>query len=274
MSAVQKKSVKKGSIALYAVLLLVAVVVMYMLRGYAKPQVAKIEDEKGELVVAVEYAPMFLYTYDDTLGGFSYDLLNLIAAQKGIKFNFQPMVTLSSSLDKLKAGDYRMVCAEFPVTKEHKQDYLFTTPIYLDRQVLVQMKNGEGHIAVKSQLDLANDTVWVVNGSSSELRLENLSSEIGDTIYVMTEKNYGAEQLFLRVVSGEIKQAVMNERVAQELSKKYPNVDITTGISMTQFQSWILNKNDSAFCDSINSWIDAVKHTQEYTNLYNRYFSE
>ena len=128
MSAVQKKSVKKGSIALYAVLLLVAVVVMYMLRGYAKPQVAKIEDEKGELVVAVEYAPMFLYTYGDTLGGFSYDLLNLIAAQKGIKFNFQPMVTLSSSLDKLKAGDYRMVCAEFPVTKEHKQDYLFTTP--------------------------------------------------------------------------------------------------------------------------------------------------
>lgn len=274
MSAVQKKSVKKGSIALYAVLLLVAVVVMYMLRGYAKPQVAKIEDEKGELVVAVEYAPMFLYTYGDTLGGFSYDLLNLIAAQKGIKFNFQPMVTLSSSLDKLKAGDYRMVCAEFPVTKEHKQDYLFTTPIYLDRQVLVQMKNGEGRIAVKSQLDLANDTVWVVNGSSSELRLENLSSEIGDTIYVMTEKNYGAEQLFLRVVSGEIKQAVMNERIAQELSKKYPNVDITTGISMTQFQSWILNKNDSAFCDSINSWIDAVKHTQEYTNLYNRYFSE
>ena len=274
MSAVQKKSVKKGSIALYAVLLLVAVVVMYMLRGYAKPQVAKIEDEKGELVVAVEYAPMFLYTYGDTLGGFSYDLLNLIAAQKGIKFNFQPMVTLSSSLDKLKAGDYRMVCAEFPVTKEHKQDYLFTTPIYLDRQVLVQMKNGEGHIAVKSQLDLAKDTVWVVNGSSSELRLENLSSEIGDTIYVMTEKNYGAEQLFLRVVSGEIKQAVMNERIAQELSKKYPNVDITTGISMTQFQSWILNKNDSAFCDSINSWIDAVKHTQEYTNLYNRYFPE
>lgn len=274
MSAVQKKSVKKGSIALYAVLLLVAVVVMYMLRGYAKPQVAKIEDKKGELVVAVEYAPMFLYTYGDTLGGFSYDLLNLIAAQKGIKFNFQPMVTLSSSLDKLQAGDYRMVCAEFPVTKEHKQDYLFTTPIYLDRQVLVQMKNGEGHIAVKSQLDLANDTVWVVNGSSSELRLENLSSEIGDTIYVMTEKNYGAEQLFLRVVSGEIKQAVMNERIAQELSKKYPNVDITTGISMTQFQSWILNKNDSAFCDSINSWIDAVKHTQEYTNLYNRYFSE
>ena len=274
MSAVQKKSVKKGSIALYAVLLLVAVVVMYMLRGYAKPQVAKIEDKKGELVVAVEYAPMFLYTYGDTLGGFSYDLLNLIAAQKGIKFNFQPMVTLSSSLDKLKAGDYRMVCAEFPVTKEHKQDYLFTTPIYLDRQVLVQMKNGEGHIAVKSQLDLANDTVWVVNGSSSELRLENLSSEIGDTIYVMTEKNYGAEQLFLRVVSGEIKQAVMNERVAQELSKKYPNVDITTGISMIQFQSWILNKNDSAFCDSINSWIDAVKHTQEYTNLYNRYFPE
>ena len=273
MSPVQRKKVKRGSIALYALLLIVAIVMMIVLRGYVKHEEVK-TDDSNDIVVAIEYAPMFLYTYDDTLGGFSYELLQLVAKQGGVQLKFQPMVTLSSSLDKLKAGDYRIVCAEFPVTKEHKQEYLFTNPIYLDRQVLVQAKNGEGEIAIKSQLDLAKDSVWVVNGSSSELRLKNLSNEIGDTIYVVTEKNYGTEQLFMRVVSGEIKQAVMNERIATELAKNYSNIDISMGISLTQFQSWILNKNDSAFCDSINSWIDAVKHTQEYTNLYNRYFSE
>ena len=140
--------------------------------------------------------------------------------------------------------------------------------------MLVQRKDSVGGIVVESQLDLAQDTVWVIDGSSAELRLKNLSHEIGNTIYVKTETSYGAEQLFLRVASGEIKNAVMNERIAMELAKKYPNVDISTGISFTQFQSWILNKNDSVFCDSINKWLDAVKLTPEYATLYNRYFPE
>lgn len=273
MSPVQRKKVKRGSIALYALLLIVAIVMMIVLRGYVKHDEVK-TDDSNDIVVAIEYAPMFLYTYDDTLGGFSYELLQLVAKQGGVQLKFQPMVTLSSSLDKLKAGDYRIVCAEFPVTKEHKQDFLFTNPIYLDRQVLVQRIDSMGNKNINSQLDLAHDTVWVVKGSSAELRIKNLSHEIGDTIYVKTENSYGAEQLFMRVSSGEIKQAVMNERVASELAKKTSTVDISMGISLTQFQSWVLNKEDSTFCDSVNVWIDAVKHTQEYTNLYNRYFSE
>ena len=273
MSPMQRKNVKKGSVVLYAILLVVAIVVMVILRGFSK-QDTKCVNDNNEIVVAIEYAPMFLYTYDDTLGGFSYDLLQLVAKHGGVKLKFQPMVTLSTALDKLKEGEYKMVCAEFPVTKEHKQDFLFSNPIYLDRQVLVQRVDSVGNKNINSQLDLAHDTVWVVKGSSAELRIKNLSHEIGDTIYVKTENSYGAEQLFMRVSSGEIKQAVMNERVASELAKKTSTVDISMGISLTQFQSWVLNKEDSTFCDSVNVWIDAVKHTQEYTNLYNRYFSE
>ena len=273
MSAMERKTVKKGSIALYLALLLIAIIAMIALRNFDKIVSTPDKPQRDSMVVAIEYSPLSLYTYSDTLGGFSYDLLRMVAQKAGINLKYQPMVTLTSSLNKLKSGEYRMVCAEFPVIKENKDDYLFTTPINVDRQVLVQRIQPDSTIAVKSLLDLAHDTVWVVDGSSIASRLLNLSHEIGDTIYINADKEYGTEQLFLRVATGEIKQAVMNERVAKKMATLYPNVDISTSISFTQFQSWILQREDSTFCNSINSWLEAVKLTPEYKSLYDRYFS-
>ena len=270
----ERKSVKKGSLALYAILLVVAIVAMIILKNYGKLFGNDNDEKSSELIVAIEYSPLSFYTYNDTLGGFSYDLLRLVAQKSGIDLKFQPMVTLSSALKKLKEGDYKMVCAEFPVVKENKEEYLFTNPVYIDRQVLVQRILPDSTLAVKSLLDLAHDTVWVVEGSSIGTRLINLSHEIGDTIYVFTEKEYGTEQLFLRVATGEIKQAVMNEQIAKKLAPLYPNVNVDTKVSFSQFQSWILNREDTTFCDSINVWLEAVKRTPEYKKLYKRYFEE
>lgn len=267
------KGVKKGSLVLYAVLLVATIAIMLVLKNYDKLFGDKQHGVSPHLIVAIEYSPLSFYTYDDTLGGYSYDLLRLVAKKAGVEFKYQPMVTLSSSLDKLKKGEFKMVCAEFPVIKENKDDYLFSNPIYVDRQVLVQRVLPDSTIAVKSLLDLAHDTVWVVNGSSIEARLRNLSHEIGDTIYILTDKDYGTEQLFLRVATGEIKQAVMNERIAKTMAANYPDVDVSTNVSFTQFQSWIIHREDSVFCDSINSWLEAVKLTPEYKELQNRYFN-
>lgn len=272
MAAQNRHKVKKGSMALYTFLLLFAVVAMILLKNCDRFAEEQEPDTEG-MVVAIEYSPLSFYTYDDTLGGFSYDLLRLIEKHANVKFKFQPMVNLSSSLELLNDGKYKMVCAEMPVTKDNKQEYTFTEPIYIDRQVLVQLKDGNGEIAVKSQLELAGDTVWLVKDSSMQTRLANLSHEIGDTIYVRTEDEYGSEQLFLMVASGDVKLAVMNERVAQKMAEKYPNVDYSTGISFSQFHSWVLRRGDESFCDSVNAWLKELQTTPEYKSLYRRYFN-
>ena len=270
----KQKGVKKGSLALYVLLLVVSIAVMIVLKNFDKIYGSDDAKDNKEVIVAIEYSPLSFYTYDDTLGGYSYDLLRLIAKHGGMALNFQPMVTLASSLDKLKKGEYRIVCAEFPVMKENKDEYLFTNPVYIDRQVLVQRMPDDSTQLVKSLLDLAHDTVWVVEGSSIYTRMMNLSHEIGDTIYVQTDKEYGSEQLFLRVVAGEIKQAVMNERIAKKLAQLYPQVNVDTKVSFSQFQSWVLHREDSVFCDSVNAWLEAVKLTPEYEELNKRYFEE
>lgn len=85
------------------------------------------------------------------------------------------------------------------------------------------------------------------------------------------EPEYGAEQLFLMVATGEINNAVISERVARDLVKDYPGVDISTNISFTQFQSWIISEKRPSLGDSLNLWISDFKKTKEYDALMKRY---
>lgn len=222
--------------------------------------------------VAIEYSPLSLYMYDDTLGGFSHDLIRLIEKHEGIAVKMHPVVSLSESLKLLDDGIYDVVAAQIPATTDFKQRYLFTDSIYLDRQVLVQLKDSLGRCKVNSQLDIAGKTLHIVAGSPVATRIENFSREIGDTVRVLAEPNYGQEQLFLLVATGEIEYAVISSKVAKAMSAQYPMVDIGTSVSFNQFQSWVLRKGDNTLCDSLNHWLRDIRTTKEYKELVRRYF--
>ena len=66
---------------------------------------------------------------------------------------------------------------------------------------------------------------------------------------------------------GEIKQAVISEKVARAMVEEYPQVDVSTGISFNQFQSWVASNRRPELKDSLNKWIAEIKLTPEYTEL-------
>ena len=267
----------KSRLLLYLSLLIAVIGIMFALKKCSYTSVTQIQSHSGgdTIDVAIEYSPLSIYTYNDTLGGFNYDLLRMLATKHNLKLKFHPVVTFKDALQGIDDGRYDILAASLPVTSENKDKYLFSQPVYLDRQVLVQLKDSvTGECWVKNQLDLAGDTVWVVESSPIASRVSNLAREIGDTIYTMYEPLYGAEQLFLMTATGEIKYAIINERIAKELAVDYPNVDISTNISFTQFQSWILNKNNNQLSDSINSWLTKAKESSEYKQLEQRYLKQ
>lgn len=55
------------------------------------------------------------------------------------------------------------------------------------------------------------------------------------------------------------------------MAKDYPDVDISTDISFTQFQSWIVSNKRPEMRDSIDKWIKEIKLTPEYKELEKRY---
>ena len=268
-------NLKIGNIAVYVIMLCIAVLAMCGLHhcSLSADGDGKTVSSGGDTIdVAIEYSPLSFYTYNDTLGGFNYDLLKLLASKHGLTLKFHPVVSLSNALSHIEDNTYDILAAELPVTAEYKDKYELLEPVLLDKRVLVQLKDTlTGDVRVKSQLDLAHDSVWIVDGSSVKGRIDNLSREIGDTIYIKSDPEYGSEYLFIMTALGEIKQAVISERVAKAMADEYPQVDVSTGISFNQFQSWVASKRRPELKDSLNKWIKEIKLTPEYKDLEERY---
>ena len=268
----QQKPAKRGQTILYLALLALVVACMVALSMCDKPKDSPEAMHSGgdTLDIAIEYSPVTYYTYEDTLGGYNYDLLRIMSHNAGRPMKFHPIVTLEKALDGLETGRYDVVVAQFPMTAVDTSRLSFTQPIYIDQQVLVQRR---GRQAIHSQLDLAGDTVWVVKESPMIARIASLSREIGDTIYIHVEELYGPEQLMMMVAAGDIRYAVVNRSIARAMATKLPNLDRSVAISLSQFQSWMVAKQRQGLCDTLNQWHNEVKRdTATYLGLQRRYF--
>ena len=268
----RQQPARRGQMILYIALLAVVVGCMVALSLCDRPAVSPEELPSGgdTLDIAIEYSPVTYYTYDDTLGGYNYDLLRMISDSIGIPMKFHPIVTLEKALEGLENGRYDVLVAQFPMTARDTSRFAFTEPIYIDQQVLVQRR---GSNAIHSQLELAGDTVWVVKGSPMIGRIASLSREIGDTIYVHVDELYGPEQLMMMVSEGEIRYAVVNRSIARAMAARLPNLDRSVAISLSQFQSWMVSKDRPGLCDSLDRWHNQLKSdTASYHLLQKRYF--
>ena len=264
---------KKRQLFIYFFLLISVVAVMIFTRRIVNPRLEKIEyaPATGDTIdVAVIYGPLSYYMYDDTLGGINFDILQRFAADTHTPMKFHPVANLSETIGLVEAGKYDLFAS---VQSDYglKQRFLVTPSIFLDRLVLLQKKNEQGATKVNSVLDIGNDTIRVVQGSPAIGRLENLSEEIGQKINVEEIPGMTDEYLAMKVGAGEIPLAVVNENIAREMSKKYDNLSYDNPISFTQFQVWLINRNDSLLYNTINEWFESFRISPDYRLLIDKY---
>lgn len=274
----KRPEVKKrsGQLLSYVILLACVIALMVSLRTCSTPPAGtqkEVRPSGGDTIdVAISYSPMTLYRYADTLGGFSHDMLAQMAQTEGFVFKYHPVTSVEQSLKGLDEGLYDLVVCDIARTSDFSSRYAFTKDVYLDKQVLVQRVNREDSSAmIRNQLDLAGRHVLVEAMSPAFWRMRHLINEIGDTIYIDTDNRYTSEQLFLKVAVGEADLAVVNEIVARILSPDYPDVDISTGVSFTQFQSWMMRGDDKERLVCLDAAIDRYKQTAAYRQLCLRY---
>ena len=214
--------------------------------------------KEGILRIATEYNSISFYVDGDTVSGFHYELIEAFARDKGLKAEIIPLMSFEERLKGLAEGRFDVIAFGILATSELKDSLLLTTPIVLNKQVLVQRKATEesDSLYIHSQLDLAQRTLHVVKGSPSILRIQNLGNEIGDTIYIKEIEKYGPEQLISLVAHGDIDYAVCDESIARAVADSLPQIDINTAISFTQFYSWAVSKQSPVLLDSLNTWLD------------------
>ena len=236
----------KKLLILYAFLLIVAVVTMVQLwRLNQRPQETGPRDypeikEEGILRMITEYNQSGYFVSGDTVQGFQYELSQAIAKLSGLEVQTHLEMSLAKSFEELSDNKCDVIARNIPITSEMRENYLFTEPIVLNKQVLVQRtaEANNGQAPIRNQLDLAQKTLYIPKDSPALLRLQNLGHEIGDTIYVVEDELYSTEQLMIMVAKGDIDYAVCDQQIARMTQKKLPEVDILTDVSFTQLQSW------------------------------------
>lgn len=247
-----KKLEKKptGRILLYVVLLAVALGIMFSLKRCRQWHVSDSITQSDTLKVAMQYAPGSFYYENDSIKGRDYEALQ----QLGIPYKIFPITNPGEGLAGLKTGRYDLVIADLPQTSDSARNYIFTEPIYLDRQVLVQRIDSNGKLEITSPLQLGGKTVVVPEDSPMAARLRNLAHEIGDTIFI-SERHASTERLLTELAIGadSVNLTVANSTLAAEIAREYPDLNYSVPISLTQFQSWILLPSETALRDSINS---------------------
>lgn len=229
--------------------------------------------QSGTLRAVTEYNSLSYHAQEDTISGFHYELLQAFAKSKNLKVEITPEMSLTKRLEGMENGKYDILANNVLITSNRKDSIQYTRPILLSKQILVQRKAKDENDScyIHSLLDLGNKTVHLVKESPSFYRIQNLSNEIGDTIYIKEIDKYGPEQLIAMVANGDIDYTVCDESIARAVINNFPQIDIETAISFTQFYSWGVNKNNTILLDTLNAWIEEFKHTPEFNKLNKKY---
>lgn len=252
-----------------------AVAAMFMLKQCSSPTHTDRDMRAGgdTLNIAVEASPTGVDVAADTLCGFNHDLALAVGRVMKRPVRLTPYIGLQQALARLDAGRFDIIAASVPSIKGLKSRYLFTDPLHIDRQVIVRRRDSISAQRPFSAMDLAGDTVSVEAGSAAFQRLRHLQDELGDTIYIVEDSDYGAEQLIMMTATGDVRQCVVANEAALAIAPQYPQLEIVD-VSLNQFQAWLLRADSPALLAEVNSALDSLRRDGEFERIARKYFSK
>lgn len=216
--------------------------------------------------VAMLYSPLNYYIYDDTLGGYSYDLLREIARRESQPVNFVPVTSTADAMILLRQGKVDVI-ASLPVNASAGENVLFTDSVYTDRLVAIFTLPKDAQ-PYTSPFELARRNVHIDSETAAMLRLQNLQKEIGDTIYISRHDDLSGELIAMKVAAGEFGFGVINDKVAKDMQKKLPQLR-TMPLGFTQLQSW--GVADSTMLRRVNTLLRKAEAYPTTSTLRRRY---
>jgi len=155
---------------------------------------------RGELLLGTElqFAP-FEFLQDNKPVGYSIDLMNLVAADLGVKIHIQDL-PFASVLPGLDAKKYDMVEATSTITKARMERYYFTLPIMDATVALVKRK---GDTSVQKPADIAGKVVGGTKGSAQTKLLQDYVKTLPGGVQEIKEY-IGSPNAFADLQAGRI----------------------------------------------------------------------
>lgn len=227
------------------------------------------------------YGSLSYFIYRGEPMGYQYELLKNLCNSLNVELELIIEKDLSKCIDMLNNNEVDILAMGLTMTNKRRKQLLFTEPIIVSRQVLVQRKPDgwrkmatadeiESHM-LRSTLDLSGKTIYVEEGTVFEEQLNRLADEIAGHIEVVSDHRE-VEQLIATVASGEIDFTIADEHVALVNTRYYPSLDVATAVSFPQKIAWAVDVNQFALADTINAWVKTFNKELISRLLFNKYF--
>jgi membrane-bound lytic murein transglycosylase F len=237
--------------------------------------------KRGKLIAVTDFNSTNYFIYKGEPMGFNYELLKSFSDHIGIDLEIISENHLDNALEMVKTGKADLLAIGLTVDPSGNKDILLTEPVEDTRKVLVQRKPGNWRSLTAEALDkrlirnksgLVNKAIYLPAGSYPGWQLPAMVGKSQDSINFI-EVPYDSEQLIKHVAEGIIEFSVCNENVALVNARYYPDIDVSTPLSLPQSIAWGVRKSNSdTLLYELNRWITAYKKTGSYALLYAKYF--
>jgi membrane-bound lytic murein transglycosylase F len=238
--------------------------------------------QRGYINVLVDNNSISYFIYKGQPVGYEYELLNLLAKHLKVDLKIKVTSGMERAIDQLNTGEGDILAFPMTITKDRTRYVNFTKPHFNTYQVLVQRKPDNwrrmevddiNDQLIRNPVDLIGKEVYVLPATSFELRLKNLSEEIGGDIIIKRDStSFESESLIRKVAFGEIPYTVADHMIANVNASYYPNLDVNTPIGVSQQVAWGTRKNSPVLQETINKWLAKIKKEPTFMVIYNRYF--
>ncbi len=230
--------------------------------------------QNGRLTVISETGNMGYQVDGDSIFGFQYELVKAFADSLNVELRISEMTDIESAIRSLNWGEADIIARFLPITTQFNDELLFSAPIFSGRLMLVQNSHNDStqKNIIHDQRLLADDTISLIVNSPYIFRINHLSDEIADTIYLNELENVSSDSLVSLVASGKIKYTVCPEFFVSHYKKMYPQLDFSLPLSLIQEYGWAVHVNSGRLKEELDEFLNYFIYSPEYRRIYARYF--
>ncbi len=230
--------------------------------------------EKGTLVAVTNCEDFNYKMFKGHPSGFQYDLLKDFCKMFDLRLEMKVNDNLDSCFMLLDSGEADVVATGVGLTKELREQYGLTDPIFTSQSILVQRMpknwskmstdNEVENQLLRSPFDLAGKTIHVSRGNHAAKVLENLSEEIGKRIYVVECDTLNDFELINAVCDGKIDYTVVDDYIATAGCYGLKGLDTKLVVGVEHPIGYVVKSHDadSSLLKVFNDWIDKAEQKQ------------
>lgn len=252
-------------------LLVIILITGISLLSCSKPEPPFLEQviKSGELRVMTLNSPTSVYEGPFGPAGLEYELVSRFAKHLGVEAKFIYPEAFNQVIPAVVNGDVHFAAAGLTITKERLSKIRFT-PSY--QTIHSQVVYLSGTHKPRKHEDLLGKKIEVIAASSHEELLQNLQKQYPELTW-QSSKETGLEELFQKILDGEIDFVVADSNEIAINRRYYPKINIGYDISEPEALAWAFpHGRDTSLYDKAVAFIEQIKKSGKLDELLERYY--